>query len=58
MRLIVPILLLSIVCITSCNNADQEASTIETEVVEVDSTRQLNKDTIIFPDTMASGVGF
>lgn len=42
----------------SCNNADNNKTTIETNQVEIDSSINTSQDTIRFPDTMASGVSF
>lgn len=42
----------------SCNNADNNKTTIKTNQVEIDSSINTSQDTIRFPDTMASGVSF
>ena len=58
MRYTLFIIILIAAGIASCNNADDGKLPIETNKIEVDSTKQINRDTIIYPDTMASGVGF
>lgn len=51
-------IILSTFLFISCNNADNNKTTIETNQVEIDSSINTSQDTIRFPDTMASGVSF